>query len=144
MRVSIGSDHGGYLLKEKIIEHFKDKVEMFDRGCDSKDSVDYPIYAKKVAEDIENGFDRGILICTNGIGVSIAANKFKGVRAALVLNEDMASHARLHNDANVICLGEVNQTFDEAIKFVEIFLDTDFTNEERHLRRVNIIKSFEV
>ena len=102
------------------------------------------MYAKKVSEDIQKGTARyGILICTNGVGVTIAANKFKGIRCALALNEDMASQSKLHNDANILSMGAKNQSKELALKIAKTFLTTEFSNEERHLRRVNEIKSFE-
>ena len=144
MKISIGSDHGGFDLKEKIIKHFEKDYEFLDRGTYSKDSCDYPIFAKAVAEDVSNKTaDYGIVVCTNGVGVSIVANKIKGVRCALVLNKSMAEHAKLHNDANVIALGEINQTIDEAFEFVKTFIETPFSFEERHARRVNEIKNME-
>ena len=144
MKISIGSDHGGFNLKEKIKDYFKDSYEILDRGTYSKESCDYPIFAKKVGEDVRDGIaDLGIVVCTNGIGVTIVANKVKGVRAALCLNESMAEHAKLHNDANVLALGETNQSIDEALKIVKTFVETSFTHEERHERRVNEIKNME-
>ena len=144
MKVAIASDHGGFELKEYLISELKDKFNLIDEGCFSKDSVDYPLYAKKVAEDIEsNVAEYGILICTNGIGITIAANKFKGIRCALCVNESMAEHAKLHNDANIVALGAINQEKEEALKIVQKFLSTEFSHEERHERRVNEIKNFE-
>ena len=144
MKVSIGADHGGFELKEYLYEKLKNEYQLIDNGCFSKDSVDYPLYAKKVALDIQNkNADYGILICTNGIGITIAANKFKGISCALCLNEEMAEHAKLHNDANVVSLGAINQTKEEALSIVKKFLTTEFSYEERHLRRVNEIISFE-
>ncbi|MBO4667643.1 MAG: ribose 5-phosphate isomerase B [Bacilli bacterium] len=143
MRISIGSDHGGLNLKEKIKETFKE-IEFVDRGTYSFDSCDYPIFAKAVAQDVRDGnADFGILVCTNGVGMSITANKIKGVRAALCLSTDMAMHARRHNGANVLCLGEINQPMDEALKIVKEFITTPMADEERHLRRINLIKEIE-
>lgn len=140
MIISIGTDHGGYLLKEKIVEHLKDKYQVIDEGTYSSASTDYPIFAKKVAEDVrDQKADIGILICTNGVGMSIAANKVDKVRAALVFNTDTASHARTHNNANVICLGAVNQSPEKAIEYVDVFINSKFSNEERHARRVEEI-----
>ncbi len=144
MKVSIASDHGGYELKEFIKNKLSHQYEFIDKGCFSKDSVDYPIYASLAAEDLSNGIvDNAIVICTNGVGVSMVANKVKGVRCALCLNIEMASHAKLHNDANCLALGQVNQSMDEALNIVKTFLGTNFSNEERHLRRVNQIKKME-
>ncbi|MCR5741944.1 MAG: ribose 5-phosphate isomerase B [Gammaproteobacteria bacterium] len=144
MKIAIGSDHGGFELKSKIIEHFKDEYEMVDKGCFSNESCDYPIFSYAVAKDVsEKNCDLGIVICTNGVGVSMVANKVKGCRAALCLNKDMVEHAKLHNDANILALGAINQPLDEAIEFVKTFVNTPFSNEERHLRRVNEIIEIE-
>ena len=144
MKISIGSDHGGFNLKEKIKANFNKEYEFIDRGTHSLDSCDYPIFAKAVAEDVrDKNADFGIVICTNGVGVTIVANKVKGVRCALCLNNSMAEHAKLHNDANVIALGETNQSDEEAFEMVKIFIETPFSFEERHVRRVNEIKDME-
>jgi len=144
MKIAISCDHGGYELKEYLKENLKNDYEIIDKGCFSKDSVDYPLLAKDVALAVQNKeADKGIVICTNGVGVTIVANKFKGIRCALCLNEDMASHARLHNDANIISFGQVNQPKEEALKMAKIFFETAFTNEERHARRVQQIKDIE-
>ena len=144
MKISIGSDHGGFDLKEKIKEHFKNEYDFIDRGTYSKESCDYPIYALAVANDVKDKVcDYGIVICTNGVGVSIVANKVKDVRCALVLNKSMAEHAKLHNDANVLALVEINQSLEDAYEFVKTFVETPFSFEERHERRVNEIKDME-
>ena len=144
MKISISSDHGAYDLKEFLKEKLGSDYEIIDHGCFSKESCDYPIYASKVAMDIRDKMcDLGIVLCTNGIGVSIVANKYKGVRCALCLNTDMAYHAKTHNDANCLSLGSTNQSFSEALEIAKIFLNTSFSNEERHTRRVNQIKNIE-
>ena len=144
MKISIGSDHGGFNLKEKIKAKFNKEYEFIDRGTYSLDSCDYPIFAKAVGEDVrDKNADFGIVICTNGVGVTIVANKVKGVRCALCLNNSMAEHAKLHNDANVIALGAMNQSDEEAFEMVKIFIETPFSFEERHVRRVNEIKDME-
>ena len=103
MRVAIGSDHGGFELKEYLRSELKNDFDFIDEGCFSKDSVDYPLYAEKVSKEVQNkNADYGIVICTNGIGMSIAANKFRGIRCALCLNESMAFKAKTHNNANVL------------------------------------------
>lgn len=132
---SIGADHGGYLLKNAIIQGLPDYT-FVDHGAHGPASVDYPDYAQSVAQDILNHKAQwGILICTTGIGISIAANKVKGIRAALIHNEDGAYFARLHNDANVICLGQKYITPYLAIKFIQTFIQTSFKGEH-HLRRI--------
>ena len=144
MKISIGSDHGGFNLKEKIKANFNKEYEFIDRGTYSLDSCDYPIFAKAVGEDVrDKNADFGIVICTNGVGVTIVANKVKGVRCALCLNNSMAEHAKLHNDANVIALGAMNQSDEEAFEMVKLFIETPFSFEERHARRVNEIKDME-
>ena len=107
MRISIGSDHGGFLLKEDVKNYLLSKgYDVLDEGCYSTDRVDYPVYASKVCKSMQdNKADVGVLICTSGIGMSICANKHKGVRAALVMNEDASKFSRLHNNAKVICMG---------------------------------------
>lgn len=142
MRICIGCDHGGYLLKEKVVKHLKDKgYDIEDFGCYSTESCDYPIYGKKVAKAVSEGkFDRGIVICTTGIGISITANKFKGVRAALCSDCFSAEATRLHNDANILAMGGRVVGAGLAIKMVDTFLDTPFSNEERHIRRINMIE----
>ena len=143
MKISIGCDHGAFELKEFLKDNLKE-YEIIDHGCFSKESCDYPLFAKEVALDIKSKTaDLGIVLCTNGIGVSIVANKIKGVRCALCLNTDMAYHAKTHNDANCLSLGSTNQTFAEALEITKTFLTTSFSNEERHSRRVNQIKKIE-
>ena len=142
MRICVECDDGGYLLKEKVIKHLKDKgYDIEDFGCYSTESCDYPIYGKKVAKAVSEGkFDRGIVICTTGIGISITANKFKGVRAALCSDCFSAEATRLHNDANVLALGAgvVGELL--ALKIVDIFLSTEFSNLDRHINRVRMIE----
>lgn len=143
-KISIGSDHGGFQLKEYLKENLSINYEIIDEGCFSTDSTDYPIFAQKVAKDIEtNKADLGIVVCTSGIGVSIVANKVKGVRCALCTSLDMAEKSRLHNDANVLALGKMNQSFEEALEIAKTFLSTEFSNEERHIRRIKEIITIE-
>ena len=141
MRISIGSDHGGFILKEEVIKHLNSlEYEVTDCGTYSLDSSDYPIYAKKVANDVKNdNADFGILICTTGIGMSITANKVKGVRAALISNLDAAHLTRKHNNSNVICLGAKYTSVNDAIAFIDAFLNEKFEGG-RHERRVNLIE----
>lgn len=140
MRISIGSDHGGFNLKEQVVKYLETKYDVVDYGCQNLDSCDYPVYAKKVASDVSNKqSDFGILICTTGIGMSITANKFKNVRAALVTNIESAHLTRMHNNSNVICLGAKFTTYDEAISYIEAFLNEKFEGG-RHERRVNQIE----
>jgi len=141
MNIAIGSDHGGFELKEKIIEFLKDEnVEFKDFGCYSNDSVDYPIYARKVAKRVANKeFERGILICGTGIGISIAANKVKGIRASLVHDLETAKLTREHNDSNILCMGGRIVDHDLALRITKIWLNTDFEGG-RHQKRIDLIE----
>lgn len=140
--ISMGCDHGGYELKEALKKYLTDKgYEIKDRGCFSKDSVDYPVFARAAAEDVANKVsDRGIVICTTGIGVSITANKVKGVRCALCHNEHTARMTRLHNDSNVLALGAAEVSVQMAEMIADLFLETEFSGEERHARRIQLIE----
>lgn len=140
--IAIGSDHGGYELKEEIMAHLKERnIEYMDCGSYSKESCDYPDYAKKVAEAInEKKAESGILICGTGIGISIAANKIKGIRAALCHDCFSAEATKLHNDANVLAMGARVVGPGLALKIVDTFIDTPFSNDERHIRRINKIE----
>ncbi|MCI5939234.1 MAG: ribose 5-phosphate isomerase B [Acholeplasmataceae bacterium] len=142
MKICIGCDHGGFLLKEQVKKYLENKYgQIIDMGCYSEERCDYPVFAKKVASAVQNHeCDFGVLICTTGIGVSICANKFKGVRAALVTNEDVASLSRNHNNSNIICLGAKYTSYDEAIKYIDIFLNAKFEGG-RHERRVAQIEN---
>lgn len=141
--IAIASDHGGYELKVELIKHLKEKgLEVIDAGCDSEKSCDYPEYAKKVASLVlEKKAQAGILLCGTGIGMSIAANKIKGIRAALVSDCFSAKATRQHNDTNILCMGARVIGKELAFMIADIFLDTEFSNEERHLRRIKQIES---
>lgn len=140
--IALGCDHGGYELKQEIIRHLEEReIEYKDFGCDSLESVDYPVYAKKVANAVASGeCEKGILICGTGIGISIAANKVKGIRAALCTDCFMAEATRLHNDANILALGGRVVGTGLALKITDTFLDTEFSNDERHIRRIAMIE----
>ena len=146
MKISIGADHAAYNLKAVIIEHLKNKgVEVIDRGTYSTDSCDYPDYGIKVAEDVANKtVDKGIVICFTGIGISIAANKVKGVRCALVSSVDAAILTREHNDSNCLALGAKYTPNELAIEIVDTWLGTEFSNMEKHQRRIDKITKYEV
>ena len=145
MKVAIGCDHGGINLKEKLLKHLKEKgVEYKDFGTYTQDSVDYNDYAETVCNAVVSGeFDRGILICGTGIGMSIVANKIKGIRCGHCHDVFSAKMTRLHNDANVLAFGE--RVIGEGLmtEIVDAFLFTDFSNGERHIKRVNKIKALE-
>lgn len=144
MKISIGADHGGLALREVLVAHLQATGHtVLDHGTFSETSVDYPDYARLVGTDVTSGqADRGILICTTGIGISIAANKLPGVRAALVNHEDEAALSRAHNHANIICFGQRHTTPFEAKRYVDIFLSTE-PETGRHTRRVEKIAALE-
>ena len=139
MKVAMGSDHGGYDLKVTVKEHLeKQGIEVKDFGCFDRSSCDYPDFGKAAAKAVASGeYDRGIVFCTTGIGISIAANKVKGVRCALCTDTYLAKMTRLHNDANVLALGAADIGAGLALDIVDVFLNTEFSNEEKHVRRVN-------
>lgn len=143
MRVALGSDHGGFELKQEIIKYLEEKqIAYKDYGCHSTESTDYPIYAKKVAHGILDGeCDLGILVCGTGIGISITANKIKGIRAAVCTDCFTAEATRLHNDANVLAMGGRVVGAGLALKIVDTFLNTPFSNDERHIRRISQIET---
>lgn len=145
MKVSIGADHAAYNLKSVIIEHLKEKgIEVIDRGTYSLDSCDYPDYGIAVAEDIAaKRVDKGIVICYTGIGTSIAANKVKGVRCALVNSVDAAILTREHNDSNCLAMGAKYTPNELAIEIVDTWLNTNYSNMEKHTRRINKITNYE-
>lgn len=141
--IAIGSDHAGYELKEKLKNHFESNLLLKDYGTNSSNSCDYPLIAEKVSNAVSSGeCEKGILICGSGIGISIAANKIKGIRAALCYNTELAQMARLHNDANIVCLGARFTSLDDSINIVKVFLNTPF-EFGRHERRINQIKELE-
>ncbi|MBE5938393.1 MAG: ribose 5-phosphate isomerase B [Lachnospiraceae bacterium] len=137
--IAIGSDHGGFELKKEIIEYLeKNNLEYKDYGTYTPDSCDYPVYAKKVAQAILDGeCEKGILICGTGIGISITANKFKGIRAALCHDCFSAQATREHNDANIVAMGARVVGAGLAVKIVDTFLNTEFSGDERHINRIN-------
>lgn len=140
--IGIGSDHGGINLKNEVIKYFEENnIEYVDYGTNSSDAVDYPVYGKKVAVDVANNkLEKGILICGTGIGISITANKVKGVRAALCHDVFSAKATREHNNANILAMGERVIGTGLAIEIVKAFLGTEFSNEERHIKRINLIE----
>ena len=140
--IAIGCDHGGYELKKEILKYLDEKgIEYKDFGCDSLESVDYPVYAKKVALAVASKeCEKGILICGTGIGISIAANKVKGIRAALCTDSYMARLTREHNDANIVAMGGRVIGAGIALDIVDAFLNTEFSGEKRHIDRINMIE----
>lgn len=140
--IAIGSDHGGFDLKETIVAHLKAQgIAYKDYGCYDKNSCDYPIYGRAVAKAVADGeCDKGIVICTTGIGISITANKVKGIRCAVCADILTARLTRQHNDANVLALGGGIVGPNLGISIVDTFLNTEFSEEEKHRRRVGLIE----
>ena len=136
--IIFGSDHAGFGLKNVLMDHLKDRFEAVDVGTHSLDSCDYPLVAGRLAEEVLKRKALGILICGSGLGVSMAANRFTGIRAALCANEYMARMSRMHNDANVLCMGERIIGVDLAKSIADAFLETGFEGG-RHQRRVDLI-----
>jgi ribose 5-phosphate isomerase B len=141
MKIAIASDHGGYELKEYLKGHLaKRGVEVLDLGTDSEESADYPVFGRACGEAVVSGrADRGVVCCGTGIGISIAANKVRGVRCAVCANAFMAEMCARHNDANVIALGGRVLGKEEAAEFVDLWLDTPFEGGGRHQRRVDAL-----
>ena len=141
MKISIGSDHAGYLAKEEVKKYLQSKgYEVKDVGTNSLESCDYPIFGRAAAELVAKGeVDYGVLICSSGEGIMMAANKVKGVRAGLAYNDDVARLIRQHNNANMIAFGASFMKVEDIIKRIDIFLATDFEGG-RHERRVSEIE----
>ena len=140
--LAIGCDHGGFELKQEIIKYLAEKnIPYKDFGCDTPEAVDYPVIGKAVAHAVANGeCEKGILLCGTGIGISIAANKVKGIRAALCSDCFSAEATRLHNDANILAMCGRVVGPGLAVKIVDTFLNTPFSGEERHRRRISMIE----
>ncbi len=142
--IAIGCDHGGFELKEEVIKYLKEKeIEVKDFGAYSTDRVDYPLIAKEVAKSVQSKeCEYGILICRSGLGMSIVANKFKGIRCTPCYNEETARFSKMHNNANVLSLGADYVAVSEAIRIVRMWLATEFEGG-RHETRVNMISDIE-
>lgn len=145
MKIAFGCDHGGFVVKQKVLDELSLKgYEITDFGTYSADSCDYPDYALKVSEEVGCGnYDYGILICGTGIGMSIAANKVKNIRCAHVADAFSAEMTRRHNNANVIALGARITSGEDIVKFIDIFLKTPFESGGRHTNRVNKLTEIE-
>ena len=143
--IAIGSDHGGYELKEQVKKHLEERgLQVKDFGCFDKSSVDYPEFGAAAARAVADGScEKGLVVCTTGIGISIAANKVKGIRCALCSDTLSAKMTRLHNDANMLALGGGMIGTNLAIDIVDMFLDTPFSGEEKHARRIRKIAQIE-
>ncbi len=137
--IAVGSDHAGFELKQELLRHLKERgFETTDYGTYSEQSCDYPDYARKVADAVVQGqAQTGLLVCGTGIGMSMAANKVKGIRAAVLSDAFSARATREHNDANILCLGARVVDTQTAVKLLDIFLDTPFSNGENHVRRIS-------
>ena len=142
MMIALGCDHGGFALMQEVIKHLEERgLEYKNFGTFSEASCDYPEFAKAAANAVACGeCDKGILICGTGIGISITANKIHGIRAALCHDCFSAEATRLHNDANMLAMGARVVGPGHALKIVDTFLDTPFSNEERHIRRISQIE----
>ena len=142
MKIGIASDHRGYKLKEFLKENLKE-YEIVDFGTNSEESADYPVYGIALSEKVSTkDVEKGIAICGSGIGISIACNKVKGIRCAKVSNKEEAKYTRNDNDSNIVAFSaEVPQ--EEALEIVKTFLETPFSNDERHIRRINKITKYE-
>lgn len=140
MKIAVASDHGGFALKELVKKHLEERgAEVLDLGTHSEESVDYPIYGKRCAEAVASGeVDLGVVCCGTGIGISIAANKVKGIRCGLCTSVEMAHLTKQHNNANMIALGGRTTSPELALAIVDEWLDTDFEGG-RHLRRVDML-----
>ncbi len=143
--IALGCDHAGFELKQAIIKHLDErKIEYKDYGTYSEDSVDYAVFAEKTARAVANGeCELGLLFCGTGVGISMAANKVRGIRAACCSDLFSAEMTRRHNDANILCLGGRVVSPEKATELVDIFLDTPFSGEERHARRIAQIADIE-
>ena len=140
MKIAMGCDHAGFQLKNEIMKHLQDRgIEVLDLGCYSEDRVDYPVYGKKVGEAVAMGqADKGIVCCGTGIGISIAANKVKGIRCALVYSEFTAQMCKEHNDANIISFGGRTIEGNDGIHLTDIWLDTQYAGAH-HTARVAML-----
>ena len=138
LKVAVGADHGGYELKEYLLKNINNsEISWVDVGTYNTESCDYPLVADKLSEVILNKqADIGVLICGSGIGISIAANRHKGIRAALLYNNEVACLSKEHNNANVAVFGARTQAKDDVVKYLTTFLNTPFSNGERHCRRI--------
>ncbi len=143
--IAIGCDHAGFELKQVVMKHLEERnIEFKDCGTYSADSCDYAVYAEKTARAVVDGeCELGLLFCGTGVGISIAANKVRGIRACCCSDLFSAEMTRMHNNANMLCLGGRVLTPEKAIEIVDIFLDTPFSGEERHQRRIDQITDLE-
>ena len=138
LNLAIASDHAGYHLKNYIVNNLKKEIDFKDFGTDSDESCDFPDFTKEVCEYVlNNESTRGLLICGSGVGMSNAANKFRGIRAASIVDVETAKQSVEHNDINVLCLGSKNVNEKNALDIIEIFLEAKFIQKERYIRRIS-------
>ena len=145
MKIAIGCDHGALELKNKLVSHLTEEgYEVCDFGTYTPDSCDYPVYAAAAARAVASGeCDRGIVLCTTGIGISIAANKINGIRCALLHDLESARLTRLHNDTNMMALGAGVLDADFALELADVWLTTEFSGDARHQRRIDLVMALE-
>lgn len=145
MKIAFAADHGGYQLKDKLVAYLNGRgIETVDFGTNSSDSCDYPDFADPLCKSVASGeCDLGVLVCSTGIGMSIAANKHKGIRAACCSETISAGLTRAHNNSNVLCMGEFIVGEHTAREMVDIFISTPFSEGERHVRRVNKVNALD-
>lgn len=138
MKIAIGCDHGGFLLKEGLVDFFKKQnIEYIDVGAPSQESVDYPLYGAKVCQLIQKEeCQRGILVCRSGLGLAIASNRFVGIRAVWADRPSIIERGRAHNDANTLCLGADWVSLENALEIYSAFINTPFDGGDRHVRRL--------
>lgn len=136
----IASDHAAFHEKQKIIDHFNSRAQFIDLGTDSEESTHYPLYGKKLALEVLNNKGRGIALCGSGIGISIAVNRYQGIRGALCRSVDDAKMSRLHNDSNILCLGARSNSLEELFAIIDMWLSTSFEGG-RHAVRVEMLDS---
>lgn len=142
MKIAMASDHAGYELKEAVKQHLQEKgIEIIDLGTNSTESVDYPVFGQKCGQAVADGTaDKGIVCCGTGIGISMAANKVKGVRCALVTDVNMAVMTKKHNDANILAMGARTTETENALNMVDAWLETEFEGG-RHQRRIDLLNN---
>ena len=143
--IALGADHGGFKLKEEIKKYFDEKeIEYKDFGCFNEERTDYPIYAEKVSKAIqEKECNLGILICKSGAGMTIAANKFRGIRCSIAINEDMARNSKADDDINVLAIPAEYLSVSQVIAIIRTWIATDFKNDDRYLSRLQMIENIE-
>lgn len=141
LKIFISSDHAAFEQKNELVEYLKERFTVVDLGCDSLESTHYPIWGEKIAKEVLKENAKGIALCGSGIGISIAVNRFKGIRGALCQSVEAAKLSRQHNDSNILCMGARLNTLDELKQMVDIWLVTDFEGG-RHQNRIEMLDEF--